>query len=389
MKMSRFGTLFCLATGVPDTMHYNSGQHRISSSMTRTIVISLLLLAVAGVAGSSKAAGFESAGELRFFNGTNAPVKSKFRVQVNSCSWSIQVSEDPYYPFLEESTIACDGTNLFQVDVFKSKPDPFPTNKTDPASSGGGSPGGQQVNWIATVKTGNVPDYDSHHNSALWLAFAAGCQLNQTAANQLPCEILHPRNKPGCSVKAAWELHGTDPAVLLAATIFDEGKVEMLDGKFINRPKPFESGFTNLVYSVSAFTNIGTAKVPLQFRLELFAPRLDAHSSSDIATVWHLDGFVESAAPLTLSNPAPPQIRERTRVEDFRASEISSVKSVIYYTTNGWLTTNHPAFKGLIAGVPYTPPRQSSVTRYVVATLLFGSLIFLVILWKQQKSGAS
>ncbi len=354
------------------------------TQMIRREMILLLFLFLVTVMNRCKADGFETVGELHFFIGTNEPVKSKFKVQVNSCNWLIQVSDDPYYPFLEESMIASDGTNLFQVDVFKDKPDPYATNKIELASSGGKTLRAPQVNWIANVKIGNVPDYNHHHNSLLWLAFASGCYLSHTATNQLPCVVVRPRNKSECSVKATWTLHGKDPAVLLAATVFDEGKVGMLNGEVFDRPKPFDGGFTNLVYSVSAFTNIGAAKVPLQFRLEMFEPRHDAHSSADITTSWRLDGFVERTAAAISSDFTPPQIRERTRVEDFRAAEIASVKSVIYYTTNGWLTTNHPAFNSLISGVPYAP-RESTVKRYVVGIMILTSLIFFAVLWKLKR----
>lgn len=206
--------------------------------------------------------GFEADGELHFTIGTNKPIDSKFKVQISGCAWAISVSDDPYYPFLEDSVIASDGTNLFQIDVFKDTPDPYATNQN-------GLPSPQsapQVNRNGYARTGSVPDYNHHHNSQLWLAFASACYLRNAATNRLPCTVLRPQDEADCSVKATWTFHGNEKdTVLSSATFFDEGKIELLSGEVIDRPKPFEKGFTNLTYRVSAFTNIEGSVVPLQF----------------------------------------------------------------------------------------------------------------------------
>lgn len=318
------------------------------------------------------ATGFEAKGQLLFQIGTNQPLRSKICVQVDSCSWAIRVSDDPYFPFLEESVISSDGTNLFQIDVFKPKLSA--TNhggvKNQPV---------QTVNWIANVRTGNVPDYDYHHNSHLWFAFGSQCYLRQTTTDRLPCILMRPRNSADCTVKATWTPHPKADGIL-AAAVFDEGKIEMLNGEVMDRPPPFDRGFTNLVYHVQAFTNIGASFVPLRFSFEMFRPRENALSSADIITEWRLEGIVESVRDGP-GNVAPPQILARTRVEDFRSADFSNVKSVVYYTTNAWLTTNHPAFIRLISGVAYDPEHKSA-GKYVIGAMMLTSLLFLGFLLK-------
>ncbi len=229
---------------------------------------SLLLLCLFATANPCAASGFWAEGELHLVLGTNQPITSRFRVEVDGCKWSIRITEDPYYPFLEESVLACDGTDLFQMDVFKLE-------LKGPPGAGSNAPNRPpaipQVNRMATVRTGNVPDFDYHHNSSLWLVFGSGCYLKTAPPNDLPCVVLHPRHKLDCKVKAAWRLEETGPGAVfcVAASVLDEGQVEMLGGETVPRPKPFDAGFTNQAYRVIEFRRIGNLRIPGSFQIDL------------------------------------------------------------------------------------------------------------------------
>ncbi len=111
-----------------------------------------------------------------------------------------------------------------------------------------------------------------------------------------------------------------------------------------------------------------------------YEPRQNARTSEDLDRVRSLQGVVHNAGVLGRSNFAPPPVKARTRVEDFRAGEFSNVKSVVYYTTTGWLATNQSAYQSLITGQP--PVASSSQRYFALAALLLASVVFASIGWR-------
>lgn len=318
-------------------------------------------------------AGYWAEGELSFHVGASArSFQSFFRVETSGCKWSIQIREDPYFPFLEESLLASDGTNLFQLDRF-----------SEAAAVGQRTNRYPRVNWNGTVRTGQLPDFDYHHNSSLWLVFASGCYLRASPPNALPGVLLRPRRAGESWLKADYILEQDTAGnwTCVAANIFDEGRVEMLDGTTVSRPAPFQAGFTNQTYRVTEFRQLEGIRIPGRFRIETCEPKPGARSDSDLSLAWSLNGVVLRAGVLANSRFVPPPIRARTRIEDYRAAALTNVLSVIYYTFTGWLRTNDPAFDTLLTGKPPPPALPPAGRRWLaLSALAFSTAAFLAAL---------
>lgn len=141
-----------------------------------------LILLAGSILWQCKAEEFEVEGKLVFTVGTNinTPVFSRYKVQKKNDFWTIEVKNDPYYPFIEKSIIGSDNTNLYQLDIYKS--DSVAANKT--------------VNCNGFVKIATVPDYDYHHFTKLWLVYASSSYLNQQIGkSRLPCSIIRPKSE--------------------------------------------------------------------------------------------------------------------------------------------------------------------------------------------------
>lgn len=347
------------------------------SHLWLAILIVVIFLSISGYAST-----FEVGGKLTFGSETfQTNIVTDFVVQVDGDKWQIRVSNDPYYPFLEEFTIASDSVDLYQVDLYKPKTKFVDSNSTNRNSSVVAKRV-PTVNSIAKVSPGYVPDYDYHHSPHLWLVFASGYFLqNQAPANKLPCVILRPKDQTNCWLKANWEFSDPKSGILRHVVTFDEGKVGLFGGGKVDRPKPFDAGFTNLICSVTAYTNLGSLNIPIKFEIRALKPQENAVTHRDLATIWHLEGSVETVSLNIGGEICPPKVSERTRVEDFRAERISIAKSVVYYTTNGWLATNQPAYASLITGIPYEP--KSTFRFWFISLLVIISIIILLLLWRK------
>jgi hypothetical protein len=287
---------------------------------------------------------FSASGELIRNEGDNltSSTISGFQVLVKDCQWMITFKHPPMAPFFDVQYVGCDGTNIYQLDVY---------NDLVFKSTLSNNP---RVFCRGSVFPSNVPNFDYNYVSQLWFAFASGCYLHELTTNRVTCTLLNPVNNTDPTIKATWTFDPDDPDFLREASFFNEGHVETLSGETIILPPPYDHGYTELQYTVSACTNISGIRIPTDFRITVFGTTHDAKVASDLLPLYNLVGTVTNIDLNVEDKSCIPQITQRTLVQDYRSAKISNAEHVDYYAATNWIRdTNNPTFAKLISRTPY------------------------------------
>ena len=164
--------------------------------------------------------------------------------------------------------------------------------RPSPASSDRGrpavppSPGGQSVTQMITLYAGPVP-WESNEKVLpyLWLAFGSGPYFASLKTNMVK-PFYHASSSRwsfhlGYQQEAKWRLAETLPHLPLEVTYLNPGKKlerEVVDRVtttnlvFVPYSPPYDKGFMNAQYQVTAQTNIGGLTLPTEFQFAEYSP---------------------------------------------------------------------------------------------------------------------
>lgn len=213
------------------------------------------------------------------------------------------------------------------------------------------------------TEQGIVPVIDGcEHLSIIWLSFAAGHHLKTNDSSQLTALFTTSGNSDilrhvGFKQRALWQLDKTFPYSPSELTYLSDGNMyswlERADSWVLPPTRtphrqPYDKGFTNMHFVVSAFTNIAGSKVPTDSVLSVFTPKIGGTSPAQLHMIQsfrlEVDGVVLNRVPPDGYRPIQPT--GPCLVTDMRfLKEDKQVFGFNYLQTNGWLSMKEAALR--------------------------------------------
>jgi hypothetical protein len=270
-----------------------------------------------------------------------------FTVKTRGCDWLVRFVRDEGTNAANASDYeeaSFDGTNVYYLCNFKEK-----LERQRRAGDKFKAP---------NVAVGRAYQGELfHHRMALevgpiWLTYASGCYFRSRTNDQVEPAMLFdgsgitygPPKHPKLS--ARWALTDSSPSFPVRVAYFSSGEIQSPNGR-VARPRPYNAGFTNAIYQVEAFTNMGGLMIPCRSSLKVFKMRADATANTDLAL------FVEYRVDLTNIvrsidiTSFQPEIPGVTLLEDARFGQLN------YFASNGW-----PEVSTLQTGAYFTAVRN-------------------------------
>ncbi len=287
---------------------------------------------------------------------------------------------------------ACDGTNCYYlIDVRNSKRRAIPEGQLTGHNDG-----------AAIVIPGIIPRINPDSTAMiLWFAYLSHTYLDMNKGNKVVppdvfninaynastappqrCQLVRLSHYPQLPQKAVFWEDGIFHAALMGSSYKPAPARRW--------PSPYDQGFTNLIYTVRAITNIESLALPLESEFLCYMP-----------AIFEKDSFIPSRDELRLHKKvrlqtffvAPrkqpislmPSIPGLTYVQDKRFTNITA-RPVEYTISNHWLEENEvkllPAFRDAVAFQTVPPRRNSQISSIFMIILICISLLPLgCLLW--------
>jgi hypothetical protein len=310
---------------------------------------------------------YEVEGHVTYWNFQNSRDRSSrepdvhFRLSVDGRRWFVHTTTDSkeLYDYVEaaydESWLYCVRNMMTAVRK----------NRNETGSAG------------ANVATASIGRGEILHDpfaptiSPIWLAFASGAYFDRTTngmaepAIDYSAENFYSTRDPFRQMLRLTR-HASFPKLPEEVTYFDDG-FEHFRGSLQRRPPPYDAGFTNAIYQVLRWTNVGELALPAMSRLDIFAPKDAVHAPKHpgktntvlILQQRYLMSLTASRQNLTTAvfRPTLPGV---TAVCDARFyDEVPVLQS--YFASKDWLSaeavTNSPGFKALARATARQAPR--------------------------------
>ena len=249
-----------------------------------------------------------------------------------------------------------------------------------------------RVDDYAVVLSGSVPEFSGDFASILWLAFGSAeyFKTNQSGRiGEFTGKYFWGKITPPPSLKAKWTLQPELPGVPTDLTIFNEGFRYEDRGKGIGQKypldPPFDRGYLDAHYEVTAWTNAGEMTLPLEFELTRVQRNPNAKDPTDI-----IISSVHSAVVTNVqvehqdmnSDSFVPGIGRVTVSRDKRFQDGTNPIVVTHLLSNRWLTEsevrNSPAHAGAIRTArEKVPPISMATTPVRIAFLLLSAVVLI------------
>lgn len=191
------------------------------------------------------------------------------------------------------------------------------------------------------VYLGDYPPNGLALVSPVWLALASNSMIdNSNEGEILPLVMLGPYwpTIGGEKLEATWVKSDIMPFLPdQVVTYANEKSFDIINkGEtfFKNKPFPeqYKQGFTNTIYKVLAWTNVGSMKMPLHFQLVSFYPQHDGKDNKDLQPHLIYDGFVEAVTVGDVPKiEIPPKVLKWASVADYRFSKNN--EAPLHYTS--------------------------------------------------------
>jgi RNA polymerase sigma factor (sigma-70 family) len=216
--------------------------------------------------------------------------------------------------------------------------------------------------WGGAISFDSVPFFGPEpHIPVIWLALASSSYLNDAEDRLLP-----PYSTEAVRVKLPATVVRMNVLPRLPETViyFDDG-FDRSEGVPKQRRPPYDKGFTNAIYTINTFTNIGGYSLPLTFNLKVFVP---AYLGSGTTLYEEFNGTINHVSAGCLRTNFIPDVVSEGFIFDTRFVSADAVrKSQFPYKTNRWLSTKEvkelPGFSNYVAWERHTK-NQSPV--YVI-----------------------
>jgi len=236
-----------------------------------------------------------------------------FKVYVRDCQWLIHIVPGKFLKYRETSS---DSQYMYTLGVLAT-------------------PGVPQGAWGGLVCPDSVPFCGPiPHAPVIWLALADSCYLDK-AGNTLEPPYAQRATRVRLPVQVA---RNSDVARLPKEIVFFDDGFDRDSGLLKKRSPPYDKGFTNAVYSVGGFTNLGLFSLPISFTLRVFRQADDQRGA---VPDFDYSGTVTNVRPtcsLQSFVPAIPEHRQGT-IEDRRlAAGGAIIGQGFQYNATNWPT---------------------------------------------------
>jgi hypothetical protein len=258
-----------------------------------------------------------------------------FHVYVKDCQWQVCVEPVQQKSPSEYFVISFDGRDQYTLG-----------KRTE----------GDSTSWGGSVSPEKVPFFGPTPTApVVWLAFASSCFVEKSGGVLIPpysIDVLRTQLVIHVNHNAQMAPH-TDQIVFMDDGFDRSGETAK------PRKPPFDTGFTNAVYSVFATTNLGNFEIPIHFSLAVYRPVMGGMSGKKTELEFQYSGYVSNASAACSLSSFVPNIPSPTmgRVRDtrFALSEARYQKPFAYETTN-WLSVDEveklPAFTAYKSSLP-------------------------------------
>jgi hypothetical protein len=199
-----------------------------------------------------------------------------------------------------------------------------------------------------------VRDFTAPEIAPIWLMFVSGEYFRSLTNNLVEPVVIDGLNSPilkisEISQQVYWQLQDQPPWFPIQVSFLDDGIFHVPPPlKSVKRPPPLDAGFTNAVFRVNSFTNVGNLQVPQAAVLETYSP---SPSKAEGGTLYMKGRYVMKVKTVKLGllptafRPVLPGV---TRIDDWR---FHGWPNGISYQSTNWLPesviTNASQFKNI------------------------------------------
>ena len=210
-------------------------------------------------------------------------MREAFSAAVRNEAFLISVARDPS----DRMECGFDGEDMYTVFYAPPSSRPVPTKAPVPSKVAPRQPDRSQgeprpVDNSATIESRTVPGNTGSYSQYIWLAYASGRYFQALTNNLLPpiWTMEDPRTRAHpFMVRAQFITNGAPPGLpsyieYVTDGIHREyhpGKQSLIE---LPLPPPFDGGFTNAVYEVRSWTNVGGMTLPTWFTFTVFSSPL-------------------------------------------------------------------------------------------------------------------
>ncbi len=324
----------------------------------------------------------------------DSTTSAAFKVYVRDCAWLIETAETNSSGTIKQRRVgSMNGTEIYQITSYpKAGPS---VSAANPAGVGRpgilGADSGQVVSNSFPV--GSMNDSIIPH---LWVMFASQCYFK----SQNPTNRLMPvydvdsalADTADLRLEADWELMKGGISLPLKMVYYNNGGFYHMSTnrvvKFQNYGPPYNGGFTDAVYAVTATTNFGGTPFPAGFTFKEFSPG-GGPTRDQLQARKTAEAVVTAFRPIYSRKDLLPEIENVTQVQDLRLARAApKVASFTYVLTKGanWLPLPEARQRVQVY------PRQinnTPVSNGVLITLLLLPSLVVVCFMLKSKSTAT
>ena len=320
-----------------------------------------------------------------------------FTLTVNGNTWFVRTTK-PEKRTSDYHEAWFDGTNLYHVCSIATAVQTMRSRGTNVGAN-------TATAWVH--RTRFLHDSFAHYIAPLCFAYASTSYLNALTNNMVEPIWEWPLSTGSYSalnpitVKSIITRHPVEPYLPTQAVFFDDGLVRhpaWPSVRATKRKPPYGDGFTNAVFSVGSFTNVGGYALPNTAVLEVFAPKDRIFSPTQLGTNAS-DLIAHSHYRITLTNATvqrtlpstQPALPGLTSISDSRF--VGRAGYVSYFSASNFPAeqniTNSAEFKELEMAFASegarTPARFAWPVRVVLLLVL---LCFAVVFYYNRQTPA-
>ena len=271
-----------------------------------------------------------------------------FSLQVSNSLYKVRLTGFPEN-FIDYRESAYDGQYLYLIDSL--------AGSIAAAKTAGKQLAGKNTatGWIYKDQH-VVRDVIGSQMGPIWLMFASGEYFKSLTNNLVEPAVVLGLYIPSLSVtrqirpRALWHLQEDPPNFPVEVSYFDDGTIYLPPPrKPIKRLPPYENGFTNAIFKVINFTNVGGLQIPNVGVLETFHPRDGLTGTGELYCASRYEISVKSVKlglPPTVFRPEFPGV---TAISDVRFYDRAAAVTYLQSGDSAWLPeqviTNKEAFK--------------------------------------------
>ena len=293
----------------------------------------------AAIATLANAQSYEGTGELSFglFGPTNISRSSlRFEFRVADRHWWIKTTPAASAPY-DYREASFDGLTVYWLQNLE-------------AALGARTAAGEKLGVnIANsfIQNGGdiLHDLDLDEIPAIWLAFCSGAFFKQQTNEMVEPAITFGHSAARYSEapfkqRALWVLNERFPHTPKEVSYIADGWFRVPPPRRpVRRPKPFDDGFTNVVFRADRFKAFGSLVLPEAASIETFGPGIKADEREKVVLRSRYELKLLSAREAgNLTNTFVPKIPGVTTVIDERFYERAG--SLSYFITNSWIDEN-------------------------------------------------